>query len=144
MLTRLVNSRLWQSRPTFWWEYLAASTYLTCVVAFTTDWTNTRMAAGQVISAFAVMGTFGHMSVGSRLEEAQDRSDVKTVECYRKLSYYLVAKESLWLVAFTLLHAWTAIAGIPLFLFYPAWRRLYRRLRSPQPGQNPTQPEAPK
>ena len=130
MVANLVNSRLWQSQPTYRWEYVVASSYLACVVVVTTNWQDARLAAGQVISAFAVMGTFGHMSVGSRLEEAQDRSDTKTVDCYRKLTYYLVAKESLWLVAFLLLHAWTAIAGIPLFLLYPAWRRLYRRIRT--------------
>lgn len=130
MLARLINSRAWQSQPTYRWECLVATLWLSSVTLVVTDWSDLRRAAAQVITALAVMGAFAHMSVGARLEEAQDRTDQKTVACYRKLTYYLVAKELLWLVAFLLLQAWTAIAGIPLFLFYPAWRRLYLRLQA--------------
>ena len=131
MLTRLINSRVWQSQPTYRWEYMAAIVYLGIITVVATHGSDVRHASAQVITSVAVFFTFCHMSVGSRLEEAQDRTDQKTVECYRKLTYYLVTKESFWLVSFLLLQAWTAIAGIPLFLFYPAWRRLYLRLRIP-------------
>jgi hypothetical protein len=131
MLTRLVNGPAWQSQPTYRWEFLLAGLYLALVATVTTDWDDARQTAGQLVGAVAVFASFGHMSVAARLEEAQDRSDVKTVECYRKLTRYLVAKEALWLAAFTLLRAWTALAGIPLFLLYPAWRRVYLRVRQP-------------
>lgn len=137
MLARLINSRAWQSQPTYRWEYLVAIVYLGLITGVATYGSDMRHAAAQVITSVAVFLTFCHMSVGSRLEEAQDRTDQKTVECYRKLTYYLVAKESLWLVAFLLLQAWTAIAGIPLFLFYPAWRRLYLRLRHTESEKKP-------
>jgi hypothetical protein len=48
------------------------------------------------------------------------------VECYWKLTWYLVAKEILWLVTFVLLKAWPALVGVGLFLLYPIWRHFYR------------------
>jgi len=110
------------------WEYLTATLYLALITAVSTDWSDAVGATAQVCGSVAVFASFGHMSVASRLEEAQERSDVKTVECYRKLTR--LAKEVPWLATFTLLGAWTALAGIPIFLLYPAWRRFYLRHRT--------------
>lgn len=124
----LFRSPLWQSMPTYWWENLAVSFYLgvmTLVAAW--DLSGTP-ALAQFLGAIAVFFTFRHVSVANRLEEAQDRSDVKTVDCYKKLTHFLVIKEILWVAVFSLTGAWTALAGIPIFLFYPVWRRYYRHV----------------
>lgn len=128
-LARLVRSPAWQALPTYAWESGFAVAYLVAVTLASTDWSDPRSAVGQVLSSVAVYLSFQHMSVGARLEEAQERSDVKLVACYRKLTRYLVAKEALWVAAFVALGAWTALAGVPLFLLYPAWRRAYRQAR---------------
>lgn len=119
ILARLVTSRAWQSCPTWWWESAFAITYITAITVLA------GVTTGQVISAMAVFMSFQHMSVASRLEEAQERAGGKGVACYRKLTRYLVTKEILWVAAFIALGAWTALAGVPLFLLYPVWRRAY-------------------
>lgn len=124
-LSTLVNSSFWQSQPTYRWEGAFAALYL-MVITIATD-----VTVGQVLSAGAVFFSFRHMSVGARLEEAQERSETAFVDCYRKLTQYLVVKEALWITAFVSLEAWTALAGVPLFLLYPVWRRAYRRARNP-------------
>ena len=123
MISRIVNGRLWQSQPTYRWEYLVAAAYLASVTVVSLRGASAVGAVAQVLGSAAVFATFGHMSVASRLEEAQERTSTKTVECYRKLTRYLVVKEALWLVTFVLLGAWTPLAGIPLFILYPAWRK---------------------
>ncbi len=136
-LARFVNSRTFQALPTWAWEFAVAFTWLGCVTGLTTDWTSGRAALAPLVALFAVLGTFGHMTVAARLEEAEARTTAKTVDCHRWLTRYLVAKESLWLLAFVLLHAWTALAGVPLFLLYPAWRRMYRTARAKRTGEMP-------
>ncbi len=106
-------------------EMTVAGVYLMVISAIVMG-DDVRQNVGQVLSTVAVLLSFGHMTVSSRLEEAQDRSDVKTVDCYKKLTAYLVSKEVAWVAAFIFLEAWTALAGVPLFLLYPVWRRWYR------------------
>ena len=130
VLARVVNSWAWQSQPTFEREYSFAALYLGLVTVFSTDFSNRSAIIGQALSAAAVFVSFQHMSVASRLEEAEARrTDTKAVECYRKLTRFLVLKEVLWVAAFVSLDAWTALAGVPLFLLYPVWRRAYLRAR---------------
>lgn len=130
VLARIVNSRLWQTKPTYEREYSFAALYLGVITIVSTDFSSRTAILGQVLSAMAVFVSFQHMSVASRLEEAQARTDTKTVECYHKLTRFLVIKEVLWVAAFVALEAWTALAGVPLFLLYPVWRRAYLRARS--------------
>ncbi len=121
-----MNRKGW---PTYKWENLVVGTYL-LGVALAASWSLAGAAWwAQWVGVLAVFYTFQHVSVASRLEEAQDRSDVKIVECYRKLTPYLVVKELLWIVVFVLTGAWTALAGIPIFLLYPVWRRARIRRR---------------
>lgn len=130
LLSRVVNGGAWQSRPTFVWEYTFAVLYIGAVTVFATDFTSRPAIVGQVLSAMAVFVSFQHMSVASRLEEAEARrTDTRAVECYGKLTRFLVCKETLWTTAFIALKAWTALAGVPLFLLYPVWRRAYLRAR---------------
>lgn len=87
------------------------------------------LAAGggvQWLGAAAVIGTFAHTQVADRLSAKEAARAVPEVDCYRWLTRYLVAKELLWIVFFAMTGAWTALAGVPLFLLYPLWRRWWR------------------
>lgn len=120
---------LWQKLPTYVWEMGFAAVYLAAVTILVSDGQEIREIVGQVLSSIAVLLSFGHMQVSSRLEEQQEVLQVKSVECYALLTRYLIGKEVAWIAAFACLGAWSALAGVPLFLLYPAWRRWYR---SPQ------------
>src|SRR3990167_10232473 len=76
----------------------------------------------EAIGAFAVLMTFQHASVANRLEEKQAQKAKETgkaeVACYRKLGHYFLAKETTWLIYFIALHAWSALVGVFIFLFY--------------------------
>jgi hypothetical protein len=92
----------------------------------------------ELVGAGAVLLSFGHASVADRLAEAERErrayvkldgdTDKHAVECHRWATRYLVGKEALWLVYFVALGAWSALAGVALFLAYPVWRRWWRRL----------------
>ena len=129
MLARVVNSRLWQSRPTWNWEVGFAALYLVTITLATTRWEDPRHATGQAFCLLAALLTFAYVAVATRLEEGQEEPDAYRVECHRRLTQYLVGKELAWLIGFAALKAWTAMGGIPLFLMYPSWRRVYRRAR---------------
>lgn len=107
-------------------EMTLATIYLTVVLIVTADVADPRALVSQAMSTIAVVLTFGHMTVSSRLEEAQERLQTKSVDCYALLTRYLVAKEVVWVLAFIALEAWVALAGVPLFILYPVWRRWYR------------------
>lgn len=83
------------------------------------------------IGVAAVFLTFGHASIAERLREREELRHLKRspveVHCYWKLSYYFYAKETLWFVYFILLGAWSALAGVVLFLLYTPWRKYYRK-----------------
>lgn len=81
------------------------------------------------IGAGAVTLSFAHAQVADRLaeREATRPADAGSVACYRWATRYLVSKEALWLLYFTLHRSWTALAGVGLFLAYPLWRRVWRR-----------------
>jgi len=83
------------------------------------------------IGIVAVFLTFGHASIAERLREREELRQIKKtpieVHCYYKLPYYFYAKEILWFIYFVLLGAWSALAGVILFLFYTPWRNFYRK-----------------
>jgi Flp pilus assembly protein TadB len=81
------------------------------------------------VGAAAVWLSSRHMSVADRLREREERRPTSDVECYRWLDRYWLSKEALWLVYFVALGAWSALAGVVLFLVYPYWRRGYLRFR---------------
>jgi hypothetical protein len=83
------------------------------------------------LGVLAVFLTFGHASIAERLRERealrhQARSPIE-VSCYWKLPYYFYAKELVWLAYFILIGAWSAIAGVMVFLVYTPWRSYYRK-----------------
>jgi hypothetical protein len=83
------------------------------------------------VGAGAVTLSFAHAQVADRLaeREATRPADDRAVTCHRWATRYLVGKETLWLAYFVLHRSWTALAGVGLFLAYPAWRRFWRRSR---------------
>jgi len=86
------------------------------------------------LGVFAVLLTFGHLSVADRLREQEERREKNkepvSVSCYKKLDHYYFSKEALWFVYFSLLGAWSAVAGIVIFLIYKPWRKLWRKYHS--------------
>lgn len=133
-LSQIVNSRWWQSKPTWWWEQTFAAVYIGVIMVAAIYATASDTAAfwGNILGGLAVLYTFKHMSVAARLSEAQERTNLsgpERVDCYVKLEAFLVIKETLWCFSFLLLGAWTALAGVPLFLLYPWWRSMYRFAR---------------
>lgn len=86
-----------------------------------------RLFSVELIAAAAVLLTFGHASVADRLAEREELRCTPEVECFRKMWYYFVGKEMLWLLYFFMIHAYSALVGVFVFLAYPVWRRLYRR-----------------
>ncbi len=87
------------------------------------------------IGVLAVFFTFKHTIIAERLQEAEAERAKKeglesvTVECYPKLGQNFIIKECLWFVYFILLGAWSALAGVIIFLLYPLWRKYYRKNR---------------
>lgn len=86
----------------------------------------------EFIGALAVLLTFAHVQVADRLAEkaeADEKLGEETVECHQWTKRYLLSKEICWLAYFVLLGAWSALAGVGLFLLYPFWRSYYRKRR---------------
>ncbi|MEI8224186.1 MAG: hypothetical protein WCG20_03635 [bacterium] len=83
------------------------------------------------IGVAAVFLTFGHASIAERLREREALRHLKRspieVACYWKLPYYFYAKELLWLLYFVCIGAWSALAGVFVFLAYTPWRSYYRK-----------------
>lgn len=83
------------------------------------------------VGVAAVYFTFAHATVGDRLAEVQAKEQKEknkaTVECYYKLEKYFYAKEICWCIYFFILGAWSALAGVFLFLMYPLWRKWWRK-----------------
>lgn len=80
----------------------------------------------EVLAAIAVVLTFGHAQIADRLAEQESLRSVPQVDCYRKMRYYFLGKEVLWLLYFFLNHSYSALVGVFIFLAYPVWRSLYR------------------
>ena len=98
-------------------------------LAFWTDDT-LRVWLADWIALVGVGYSFAHASVADRLAESEgDRAtagQAPTIECYGKLQKSFVRREIAWLLTFLLLQSWSALAGVFIFLAYPAWRRVWR------------------
>lgn len=86
-----------------------------------------RLTPKEVIGAVAVLLTFGHAQIGTRLAEAEGARSAPQVACHHKLAWYFSGREICWAVYFVWGHAYSAIVGVGVFLLYPLWRRIYRR-----------------
>lgn len=89
----------------------------------------------ELLGATAVTLSFAHAQVADRLAEGESErrkfepdeiADRHAVDCYRWAGRYLVSKEILWSVYFVAHRSWSALAGVGLFIAYPAWRRWWR------------------
>ena len=79
------------------------------------------------IGTFAVLFTFGHAAISNRLTERQEKMSVPDVECYKWSDRYFILKEMLWFVYFLLYRSYAALVGVIIFIFYPFWRKAYRK-----------------
>lgn len=82
------------------------------------------------LGAAAVWLTFGHASIGFRLQEAEEKRTEIHVACHKKLKWYFLGKEACWLLYFIMLGAWSALVGVFVFLIYPWWRFAWLQARS--------------
>ncbi len=83
----------------------------------------------QWLSAVAVLLSFMHAQVAERMTERQAAAAKPDVECWRWSRRYFLGKELAWCAVFSITRAWPALAGVALFLAYPAWRRFYAASR---------------
>lgn len=87
----------------------------------------------EILSALAVLLTFGHAQISTRLSEQESLSSTPRVDCYRKLIYYYIGKEVLWFAYFLLNHSYSALVGVIVFLLYPIWRKYYNDRKNSLP-----------
>jgi hypothetical protein len=99
-------------------------------------WLCTDRQPIELVSVFAVLGSFAHGSVSERLREREAARVTPDVECHAWSTRYFMLKELGWCSYFVLRHAWSALAGVGLFLLYPAWRRWWRK-RHPLESKEP-------
>lgn len=104
-------------------EMLVVAAILVVVNVFTH-----HLVSFEILGSIAVLLTFGHAQIADRLAEKQGKLDKPTVECYRNMWYYYVGKEVCWLLYFTSCHAYSALVGVVVFLVYPIWRRVYKKI----------------
>jgi len=85
----------------------------------------------EYIGAVAVFFAFIHATIAEYLREAEaSRCQITppiSKGCHHKLPFYLYAKELCWFTYFVLIGAYSAIAGVIIFLIYQPWRRLWRK-----------------
>lgn len=110
----LSKIRTWQ------WEAAFVAAILALVVLVTGN------SLKEWIGAAAVLLTFMHAQVSDRMAEDQAAKPVPSVDCFGWSTRYFVMKEFLWLSYFLMSQTWSALAGVVLFLIYPAWRKFYR------------------
>lgn len=90
----------------------------------------TKFKFSEIICSLAVYLTFLHAQVADRMHERQSLQISPDVECYKKLNYYFMGKECLWIAFFLMTRSYSALAGAILFSLYPLWRKFYR-IRKP-------------
>jgi hypothetical protein len=88
----------------------------------------TEAPARELLGAAAVLAGFGHASVSDRMAAAQARQSAPDVACFRWAQRYWVVKELCWVGYFAASRSYSALVGCAVFLLYPLWRALWRRL----------------
>lgn len=86
------------------------------------------------IGAGAVFFAFAHAKVANRLSERESYRQsqahcrgIDMLSYHNKTKSYFILKEVLWFAYFILLGAWSALAGVILFLLYEPWRHVWRK-----------------
>ena len=85
-----------------------------------------RLFSIEILSALAVILTFGHAQISTRLSEQQSLVEQPSVECHRKLILYYIGKEVCWFWYFLISGSYSALVGVVVFLMYPLWRKYYK------------------
>ncbi len=98
----------------------------------------------EYLGVCAVFFSWMHASVANSLEEAQRRkypdATQAEVSCYPKLIKYFYIKELFWCAYFFLLGAWSALAGVFIFLTYQYWRKVWFRFKTEQEALHKPRP----
>ncbi len=114
-----------KKQKTWVYEFLVVLVVLVLVALIT------KKGLIEWLGVFAVLVTFGHTQIADRLREREafryKIDKIVEVECYWKLNWYFYIKETLWFVYFVLLGAYSALAGVFIFLLYPIWRKWWRK-----------------
>lgn len=83
----------------------------------------------ELLGVGAVFFSWMHASVANSLQDAQlarlERLEEVEVSCYQWLARYFYIKEILWCLYFFYLGAWSALAGVFIFLLYQSWRKVW-------------------
>ena len=82
----------------------------------------------EIICSLAVLFTFMHGQVSDRMREQQESKESPEVKCYRFSIFYYFAKEATWVYYFYLVNSYAALLGAIIFLLYPFWRKIYRKI----------------
>ena len=88
------------------------------------------------LGTLAVLASFGHASISSRLAESEAVRAKPSVPCYRKAVLYFIAKEAFWTAYFIEKRAWSALVGCAVFLAHPLWRAARRRRHPLTPSED--------
>ncbi len=80
----------------------------------------------EFLGTLAVLASFAHGQVSSRLAEKEAANPFPVVLCHKWSERYFVAKEILWVSYFCYKGAWSALVGCAMFMLYPLWRAWYR------------------
>jgi hypothetical protein len=102
-------------------------TAVVAIVLLAVNYFTHKLFTIEILSAIAVLLTFGYVSISDRLAEQEALRVTPAVDCYKKLQYYFIGKELFWFLYFFLNHSYSALVGVILFLIYPVWRKIYRK-----------------
>lgn len=107
-------------------------TAVVALILITVNLITGKLFTKEILAVGAIILTFGYVSISSRLAEDQENRQSKpTVECYNKLIYYYISKESLWFAYFLVIGIQTGnyspLVGVVVFLIHPLWRKWYRK-----------------
>ena len=94
------------------------------------NWLTGKLFSIEIIAALAVLLSFGHAQISSRLAEKESAKLVPDVDCYQRLWYYFIGKEILWVLYFFMSHSYSALIGCFVFIAYPIWRKFWLRIKN--------------
>jgi hypothetical protein len=104
-----------------WKIEISVVAFILLVINFFTH----KLFSIELLSSFAVIFSFGHAQIASRLAEQESLKSIPNIKCYYKLIYFFIAKEILWFIYFLFNHCYSALIGVIIFLIYPFWRKMW-------------------
>ena len=109
------------------WQYEFATVIL---ILFIVNLLTKTLFSIEILAALAVLLSFGHTQISSRLAEKESLKNNPDIHCYKKLYYYFIGKEMLWLIYFFANKSYSALVGVFIFLIYPVWRFWYLNFKN--------------